>query len=232
MPNEFVFDPIGLPGAIQLRDSQTVLGERRRKAIPVFHEEFHRLVEAVTRDVNEPPGCHSMFFSKDVEAFIKQQGNRDGVKTFRDFRKALKIERVATGLSHSGSRTMLAWENGIPVGGVVLYLPTILGTRRDGVIEFAAHIGPFMVDQRLSSRVMVYLLENEVTASHAARPNEVKPLTMQLVEWRFPTGRSANRWRSDNGFGEPFIDELKTQREDFATDEGITYRTLLRKRIS
>lgn len=210
-----------MPSGITLRDSLSGMSARvRREAITVFHAEFKRLVAEVAETAATEPGCHAMWRARDAVAFVAQKDDRGGEQSFSAYRKRLKEERVLVGLAGQ-HRTLLAWFNDTPVGGIVLYNERITGVRVDGTIEYVSHIGPFMVIAKDNAEVMQHLLHNSVAATDDAG----SAITVQLTSFQHESDEPGNRWRSDTpsaAFWEVFLRDADTT---FETVDGVLVRS-------
>lgn len=188
-----LFRPITLPGGVRLLDSDWPMDrDRKQAALDVFYAEFRRLLEETAGKEDWESGCHSMWGGKDSVAFLEQRGQPGGYHHFSEYRAHLKGERALVGL-HGLHRTFLAWKDDAPVGGVVLYNLQLLGHSPSGVLEFEAHLGPFLTPPSLNREFFEFLLKNEVSAED----DSGVPFLTQLVMWRHDSVEPANHWRSD-----------------------------------
>lgn len=234
MPNEYVFEPVEIDRTFQFLDSQMVAGTLRSASIPVFLAEYRQLILEVSNHKEEecPPGCHSMLRDIDGKTYFERLGDSDfEFESFEAYRDSLETQRIAQDIAITKSRTLLAWEGSEPVGGIVIYNPVITAQRPDGVIEFAAHVGPFTVDRSLSAVMMNHLLENKVTATPTFWSENTLPLTMQLVEWRFPEYEN-NRWHTNFASNQVWIDNFTEHDIEFESKDDQTYWKTLRKRVA
>ena len=196
--------------------------ERRQEALTVFYGEFKRLVDEVAETAVGSPGCHAMWVGKDSKAFLEQKHDPNAYRHFSEYRAKLKVERGLVGLDGK-HRTLLAWRDREPIGGVVLYNDKIIGSER-GVIQFVAHLGPFLTSPGANRMFMRWMLHNEVRAED----DDGKPLRAQLIEWRHESEEKANRWRSNTPSASIWlgIDDVEG---DYKSRDGVMVRDTTRK---
>ncbi len=220
-----LFHPIDLTDEIRLVDAKSPMPPNdRQEALDVFYAEFHRLLDEVSETAETEPGCHRMWRSKDSRAFLEQRSEPGGFQHFSEYRANLKSGRSLSGL-HGTSRSLLAWNDQTPIGGVVLYNDEITKVRSDGTIEFVCHIGPFLTTPSLNADFMRWMLHNPVGAD----ADDGTPLVVQLVEFRHDSQERGNLWRANTPSATVW-DVADDVEADFKTEDGQLVRTVTRKR--
>ncbi len=179
----------------------------------------------VKENYNVEPGCERVRNSTLKEEFEKNVDAKID-RDFSAFRKEYEANRICVDPRTDEHYVLYAIARSRPAGGLLIYNVDLVG-RDAGVVQYEASAGPLTENPDTSSEIMLYLLDNPTDGFD----DEGKPITMQLIEWKFPVEDVRNRWISTRDWESRWISAFQQRGYNLtmAHRDNTDFPTSLRK---